>query len=167
MRQRPWLGRLVGIGVVGERLVAPSRGTGSRPTTSAGSGAMSVPNSTRSGQRSMNAARRVRLAAQLADPRRDVHVEVRAALEDRRDAREVLGGAADVRADERRRRMAHDDRLEAVDELVERREAVEVGPAGRARRPEVPVGVLAELLPALVLARRAARRRRPGRRRGS
>ncbi len=92
----------------------------------------------------------VGLASQLRDPRRQVHVEVRRPLEDRRDPGQVLGGATHVGADEGRPGVADHDGLEPVDELVERREPVQVGAARRARRPEVPVRVRVELLPALV-----------------
>src|SRR4029079_16945594 len=57
-----------------------------------------------------------RLPAQLGDPGGDVDVEVRAALEDRRDTSEILCGATDVGPDERRCRVAHDDRLECIDQ---------------------------------------------------
>ncbi len=71
-------------------------------------------------------------------------------LEDRAHPPEVLRRTPDVGADEHRRRMAHHDPLQRVDQLVERREAVEVRAAGGPGRPEVPVGMLVELLPALV-----------------
>ena len=110
--------------------------------------------------------RRVGLAAELGEPRGDVDVEVRAALEDGRDAPQVLGRAADVSADERGRRMSDDDGLEPVDQLVEWREAVEVRAPARPGRPEVPVGVRRAAPPSARWRRRAARRTRSGRRRG-
>ena len=51
-------------------------------------------------------ARGVRLAAELPETRGDVDVEVRVRVEQPTDERQVLGGAADVGADERRRGMA-------------------------------------------------------------
>jgi len=65
---------------------------------------------------------------------------------------EVLRRAADVGAHERRRRVAGHRGLQAVDELVEGREAGQVRPSRRAGGPEVPVGMLAELVVALVRA---------------
>ena len=46
--------------------------------------------------------------------------------------------------------MAGHHRLQPVDQLVERREAAGVRPARQARRPEVPVRMLVQLLPSLV-----------------
>ena len=111
---------------------------------------MSVPNSTRSGQRSMNA--RVVYGCRPSSPIRAAMSTWKFGARSRIVATraEVLGRAPDVGADEHRRRVADDDGLEPVDQLVERREAVEIRAAGRAGRPEVPVGVLVELLPALV-----------------
>ena len=66
--------------------------------------------------------RRARLAAQLRDPRRDVHVEVRVRGQHPPHPCEVLGETSDVRADERRGRMRGDDRLERIDQPLEPRE---------------------------------------------
>ena len=46
--------------------------------------------------------------------------------------------------------MAGDDGLEAVDQLIEGRKSIFFGRVTRTCRPEVPVGVLAQLLPPLV-----------------
>ncbi len=94
--------------------------------------------------------RRVRLSPQLGDPGRDVDVPVRVGSEHPVHAGEVLRRAPDMRPDERRPGVPGDDRLEAVDELVERWEPVRLGAPAGPRRPEVPVGVLAQLLVALV-----------------
>ena len=94
---------------------------------------------------------RVGLPSQLADAGRDVDVIVRVALEHRADERQVLRRTAHVGADERGLRVTTDDPVEGGQDLVEGREAglgvVRVRPA---RRPEVPVGMRRELLPALV-----------------
>ena len=66
------------------------------------------------------------------------------------DEPEVLRGTADVGADERRPRMARDEPPERRQQLVERREPGRVALVGRPGRPEVPVRMGVQLLPALV-----------------
>ena len=70
-------------------------------------------------------ARRSRLTAELGDARRDVGVQVRVRVEHPSDPREVLCGAGDMRADERRPGMPRHEGLERDHEVVEARQ---VGP---------------------------------------
>ena len=68
-----------------------------------------------------------------------------------------------MRADEGRRRMPGDHRLEAVDDLVERAGSRARPAARRPARPEMPVGLRLQLLPALVgLVERLEERDRVG-----
>lgn len=94
--------------------------------------------------------RRVRLAAELAEPRGDVDVEVRVFVEQAPDEPEILRGATEMGADERRPRMTRDEPPESGQQVVERWKSRVVGPFCRPGRPEMPVRVGVELLPALV-----------------
>ena len=91
----------------------------------------------------------VGLPAELADASRDVDVEVGVAVEHARHQRQVLRGTAHVGADEGRLGVPGHDSLEGRDDLVEGGKAMLAGL--RAWRPEVPVGMRPQLLPALVV----------------
>ena len=93
---------------------------------------------------------RVWLAAELAQPRGDVDVQVRVVIEQAADEPEILGGTADVGADERGPRVGAEEPVEGRQQSSKRGHARVIGPVVRPGRPEVPVGMLVELLPALV-----------------
>ena len=83
--------------------------------------------------------RRVWLAAELADPRGDVDVEVRVRVEQPADEPEVLRRAADVGADELVAGWPRDQPPERLEELVERRETRQLGrPAVASARSASP-----------------------------
>ena len=96
-----------------------------------------MPKSTRSGCSKKRSRGGARLATELGDPRRDVHVEVRVRREHAPHPRQVLGEAPDVRADEGRGRMRGDHGLEGFDQAFEPREA---------RIGERPLGMDEQLL---------------------
>ena len=76
------------------------------------------------------------LTAELGCPARDVDEEVRVPVEERRDRGQVLDVAPDVRADERRARVARDRCLEGVEQAPEHADAL-VGEGDRRVRSEL------------------------------
>jgi hypothetical protein len=87
------------------------------------------------------AAGRVGLAAQFVDPRGEVDVQVRPAVEPRTERLEVLAVVAHVGRDERGPRVAGHDAVAGGQELVA---------AGELRIVEAPLGPPVQFLPALV-----------------